>query len=42
MGFSEVLQPAIELAENGFPIHEQLQQTINNYFKSGKTFPTTD
>ena len=42
MGFSEVLQPAIELAENGFPIHEQLQQTLNNYFKSGKTFPTTD
>jgi gamma-glutamyltranspeptidase/glutathione hydrolase len=33
MGFSEVLQPAIELAENGFPIHEQLQQTLNNYFK---------
>ena len=33
MSFSQVLQPAIELAENGFPMHSQLRDVIRDKAK---------
>jgi gamma-glutamyltranspeptidase/glutathione hydrolase len=42
LSFSQVLQPAIELAENGFPIYEQLHQSlVNGFSKFNERYPTT-
>ncbi len=42
MGFSEVLQPAIELAENGFAVYEGLQASLAaNTRKFTERYPTT-
>ena len=42
MGFSQVLQPAIELAENGFPVYEGLHDSIAaNIHKFTELYPTT-
>ena len=40
--FSEILEPAIELAENGFPVYERLHQSISdNQSKYMDLYPTT-
>ena len=42
LGFAEVLQPAIELAENGFPIYEGLHNSLKtNRDKFLTRYPTT-
>ena len=42
MSFSQVLQPAIELAENGFPVYQGLHNHLsNNYAKYTQLYPTT-
>ena len=42
MGLSQVLQPAIELAENGFPVHERvLTKVIPCKEKFTRQYPTT-
>ena len=42
MPFGQVLQPAIELAENGFPVYESLHQSLTgNYEKFTEQYPTT-
>ena len=42
MGFSQVLQPAIELAENGFPVYEGLHSYLSdNFAKFTERYPTT-
>lgn len=42
MSFSQVLQPAIELAENGFPVYEGLRNSIAaNVHKFTELYPTT-
>jgi len=42
MGFGQVLQPAIELAENGFPVYEGLHANLaSNVRKFTEQYPTT-
>ncbi len=42
MSFSQILQPAIELAERGFPVYERLHQTLStNAQKFTEQYPTT-
>jgi len=42
MSFSQVLQPAIELAENGFPVYKGLRSSIAaNVHKFTELYPTT-
>jgi gamma-glutamyltranspeptidase/glutathione hydrolase len=42
MSFSQVLQPAIELAENGFPVYERLHNDIaKNVDRFTEHYPTT-
>ena len=42
MSFSQILQPAIELAEHGFPVYERLHQTLStNAQKFTEQYPTT-
>lgn len=42
MSFSQVLQPAIELAEHGFPVYESLHDSIAaNAHKFTERYPTT-
>ena len=42
MSFSQVLQPAIELAENGFPVYEGLHTFLSdNFDKFTDRYPTT-
>lgn len=42
MRFSQVLQPAIELAENGFPVYERLHTALTtNLRKFTEVYPTT-
>ena len=42
MDFSQVLQPAIELAENGFPVYERLHDSLAaNVSKFTEMYPTT-
>ena len=42
MGLSQLLQPAIELAENGFPVYEELHHSLaDNLHKFTKRYPTT-
>jgi len=42
MSFSQVLQPAIELAEGGFPVYEGLHENLAaNLHKFTKLYPTT-
>ncbi len=42
MSFSEILKPAMELAENGFPIYERLRNAIEtNKEKFLERYPTT-
>ncbi len=45
MGFKELLEPAIRLAENGFPVSRRLAQTLANNIDDsitkGKLFPAT-
>lgn len=42
MSFSEVLQPAIELAEHGFPVYEGMHNTLSSSFqKFTELYPTT-
>ncbi len=42
MSFSEIAQPTIDLAENGFPIYERLGQTLADSFeKFTELYPTT-
>ena len=42
MGFSQVLQPAIELAENGFPVYQRLHASLAaNVHKYTELYPTT-
>lgn len=42
MSFSEVLQPTIDLAENGFPLYRSLQQRLaENEMKFTSLYPTT-
>jgi len=42
MSFAQVLQPAIELAENGFPLYEGLHQSLTaNRGKYMELYPTT-
>ena len=42
MSFSQVLQPAIELAENGFPVYQELHDHLsNNFAKFTQLYPTT-
>jgi len=43
MSLSQVLQPAIELAENGFPIHKRLLQClVDHREKFAQHYPTTE
>ncbi len=40
--FTEILQPAIELAENGFPVYEGLRSSLSaNLWKFTNLYPTT-
>jgi len=42
MSFSQILQPAIELAEKGFPVYESLRASLeSNYQKYTELYPTT-
>lgn len=42
MGFAQVLQPAMELAESGFPVYEGLHAALaTNAKKFGERYPTT-
>ena len=42
MRFAQVLQPAIELAENGFPVYDGLRAALTaNAKKFGERYPTT-
>ena len=42
MSFSEIAQPTIDLAENGFPIYDRLGQTLaDSYAKFTELYPTT-
>ena len=42
VSYSQVLQPAIELAENGFPIYERLHENLtSSYRKFTELYPTT-
>jgi gamma-glutamyltranspeptidase/glutathione hydrolase len=42
MSFAQVLQPAIELAENGFPVYEGLRASLTaNVRKFSERYPTT-
>ena len=42
MSFSQILQPAIELAENGFPMYQGLHDRLANDFqKFTELYPTT-
>lgn len=42
LSFSQILQPAIELAENGFPVYERLHNDIaKNVPKFTEQYPTT-
>ena len=42
LSFSQVLQPAIELAENGFPMYEELHNSLTASFdKFNERYPTT-
>jgi len=42
MSFSQVLAPAIELAEDGFPVHRELQGTISSHADRFKArYPST-
>jgi gamma-glutamyltranspeptidase/glutathione hydrolase len=42
MSFSQVLQPAIELAEDGFPVFARLQEFLSrNHTKFTERYPTT-
>lgn len=42
MSFAQILQPAIELAEHGFPVYDRLQQTLStNVQKFTEQYPTT-
>jgi gamma-glutamyltranspeptidase/glutathione hydrolase len=42
MGFSQVLQPAIELAEGGYPVHPELHQFLQvNARRIAERYPTT-
>jgi gamma-glutamyltranspeptidase/glutathione hydrolase len=43
MSFSQILQPAIELAEDGFPVYERLHDAIaKNATRFTEQYPTTD
>ena len=42
MSFAQILQPAIELAEHGFPVYDRLHQTLSaNVQKFTEQYPTT-
>ena len=42
MSFAQVLQPAIELAENGFPVYQSLHDHLSdNFRKYTEQYPTT-
>ena len=42
MSFAQVLQPAIELAENGFPVYQRLHDHLSeNFRKFTELYPTT-
>lgn len=42
MSYGQVLQPAIELAERGFPLYEGLHESLRrNFCKYTETYPTT-
>ena len=42
MGLAQVLQPAIELAENGFPVYASLRESLaKNLHKYTELYPTT-
>ena len=42
MSFSQILQPAIELAENGFPVYERLHYGLVSYYRQfTEVYPTT-
>jgi gamma-glutamyltranspeptidase/glutathione hydrolase len=42
MSFSQILQPAIELAEHGFPVYQRLHDTLGaNVRKFTELYPTT-
>ena len=42
MSFSQVLAPAIDLAENGYPMYQQLHDSLqSNYAKYTELYPTT-
>ena len=42
LSFSQVLAPAIELAENGFPVYERLHESLaSSYAKFNERYPST-
>ena len=42
MSFSEIAQPTIDLAENGFPVYESLHRRLDADFgKFTELYPTT-
>ena len=42
LSFSEVLQPAISLAEDGFPVYDRLHESLSSSFdKFNERYPTT-
>jgi gamma-glutamyltranspeptidase/glutathione hydrolase len=42
MSFSEIAQPTIDFAENGFPVYERFSQTLaDSYEKFTELYPTT-
>ena len=42
MSFSEIAQPTIDFAENGFPVYERFSQTLaDSYAKFTELYPTT-
>ena len=42
MSFSQILQPAIELAENGYPVYERLHYGLRSYYSQfTEVYPTT-
>ena len=42
MSFSQIIQPALELAENGFPVYEQLHNhLVSNAERYVRDYPTT-
>ena len=42
MSFSEIAQPTIDFAENGFPVYERFSQTLaDSYDKFTELYPTT-